>query len=118
CQQENASSGKGAAEGDQVDPGDESGQRQPHGFQENSSETAAGKKTSEEQQEEALTMKSKFLFGFHAVTSRLRHDASSVEEIYVDAQRHDKRMQDLVRAAQAAKVRIIHADDQRLSSMS
>ncbi len=63
-------------------------------------------------------MKSKFLFGFHAVTSRLRHDASSVEEIYVDAQRHDKRMQDLVRAAQAAKVRIIHADDQRLSNMT
>ena len=63
-------------------------------------------------------MKSKFLFGFHAVTSRLRHDASSVEEIYIDAQRHDKRMQDLVRAAQAAGVRIIHADDQRLSNMT
>ena len=63
-------------------------------------------------------MKSKLLFGFHAVTSRLRHDASSVEEIYVDAQRHDRRMQDLIRAAQEAKVRIIHADDQRLSSMS
>lgn len=63
-------------------------------------------------------MKSKLLFGFHAVTSRLRHDASSVEEIYIDAQRHDKRMQDLVRAAQAAGVRIIHADDQRLSNMT
>lgn len=63
-------------------------------------------------------MKSKLLFGFHAVTSRLRHEASSVEEIYVDAQRHDRRMQDLIRAAQAAQVRIIHADDQRLSSMS
>lgn len=62
-------------------------------------------------------MKSKFLFGFHAVISRLRHDASSVEEIYVDAQRHDRRMQDLIRAAQEAKVRIIHADDQRLSNM-
>jgi 23S rRNA (guanosine2251-2'-O)-methyltransferase len=63
-------------------------------------------------------MKSKILYGFHAVTSRLRHDASSVEEIYVDAQRHDKRMQDLLRAAQETKVRIIHADDQRLSNMT
>jgi 23S rRNA (guanosine2251-2'-O)-methyltransferase len=34
-------------------------------------------------------MKSKMIFGFHAVTARLRHEASSVEEIYVDAGRHD-----------------------------
>jgi 23S rRNA (guanosine2251-2'-O)-methyltransferase len=62
-------------------------------------------------------MKSKMIFGFHAVTSRLRHDASSVEEIYVDASRHDRRMQDLLRAAEDAKVRIIQADDQRLDGM-
>lgn len=57
------------------------------------------------------------IFGFHAVTARLRHDASSIEEIYIDATRHDRRMQELVRAAEAAKVRIIHADDQRLDRM-
>ncbi len=62
-------------------------------------------------------MKSKMIFGFHAVTARLRHEASSVEEIYIDASRHDRRMQDLVHAAKAANVRIIHADDQRLDSM-
>jgi 23S rRNA (guanosine2251-2'-O)-methyltransferase len=62
-------------------------------------------------------MKSKMIFGFHAVTSRLRHDASSIEEIYVDASRHDRRMQDLLRAAEDAKVRIIQADDQRLDGM-
>lgn len=62
-------------------------------------------------------MKSKMIFGFHAVTARLRHDATSVEEIYIDASRHDRRMQDLVHAAKAANVRIIHADDQRLDSM-
>ncbi|HEV2612228.1 MAG TPA: 23S rRNA (guanosine(2251)-2'-O)-methyltransferase RlmB [Noviherbaspirillum sp.] len=62
-------------------------------------------------------MKSKMIFGFHAVTARLRHDASSVEEIYVDASRHDRRMQELLRAAEAAKVRIIQADDQRLNGM-
>lgn len=57
------------------------------------------------------------IFGFHAVTARLRHEASSVEEIYVDASRHDRRMQELLRAAEAAKVRIIHTDDQRLDGM-
>ena len=62
-------------------------------------------------------MKSKMIFGFHAVTARLRHEASTVEEIYIDAARHDRRMQELIRAAQGANVRIIQADDQRLSSI-
>ncbi|HJW56847.1 MAG TPA: 23S rRNA (guanosine(2251)-2'-O)-methyltransferase RlmB [Burkholderiaceae bacterium] len=62
-------------------------------------------------------MKNKMIFGFHAVTARLRHEASSVEEIYIDAERHDRRMQELLRAAKAVNVRIVHADDQRLSNM-
>ncbi len=57
------------------------------------------------------------IFGFHAVTARLRHDAASVEEIYVDAGRHDRRMGDLLRAAKGANVRIIQADDARLDAM-
>ena len=62
-------------------------------------------------------MKSKMIFGFHAVTARLRHDASSVEELYVDGGREDRRMQELLRAAKAVSVRIIQADDARLSAM-
>jgi 23S rRNA (guanosine2251-2'-O)-methyltransferase len=62
-------------------------------------------------------MKSKLIFGFHAVTARIRHEASSVEEVYVDASRHDRRMGELLRAAKAANVRIIQADDQRLDAM-
>jgi 23S rRNA (guanosine2251-2'-O)-methyltransferase len=62
-------------------------------------------------------MKSKMIFGFHAVTARLRHEASSVEEIYVDSERIDRRMQELLRAAKAVNVRIIQADDQRLSNI-
>ena len=57
------------------------------------------------------------IFGFHAVTSRIRHEASSVEEVYVDAERHDRRMNDLLQSVKAAGIRIIHADDQRLSNM-
>ena len=62
-------------------------------------------------------MKSKMIFGFHAVTARLRHEASSVEEIYIDASREDRRMQDLIKAAKAVNVRVIPADDQRLSNI-
>jgi len=62
-------------------------------------------------------MKSKMIFGFHAVTSRLRHEASSVEEIYVDAGREDRRMQELIRAAKAVNARVIQVDDQRLNNM-
>jgi 23S rRNA (guanosine2251-2'-O)-methyltransferase len=62
-------------------------------------------------------VKGKFIFGFHAVTARLRHEASSVDEIYVDAARHDRRMGDLLRAAKESNVRIIQADDARLSAM-
>ena len=62
-------------------------------------------------------MKSKMIFGFHAVTSRLRHEAASVEEIYVDAGREDRRMQDLIKAAKEVGVRVIPVDDQRLNNM-
>ena len=62
-------------------------------------------------------MKSKMIFGFHAVTARMRHEASSVEELYIDADRRDPRMKELIRAAQSANVRIIQADDARLNSI-
>ena len=62
-------------------------------------------------------MKSKLIFGFHAVTARIRHEASTVDEIYIDANRHDRRMGELIKAAKAANVRIIQADDQRLDAM-
>ena len=57
------------------------------------------------------------IFGFHAVTARLRHEASSVEEIYVDAGRVDRRMQELLNAAKAVGVRVIPVDDARLSNI-
>ena len=62
-------------------------------------------------------MKTRLIFGFHAVTARIRHDASTIEEVYVDASRHDRRMGDLLRAAKSANLRIIQADDQRLDAM-
>jgi len=62
-------------------------------------------------------MKSKFIFGFHAVTARLRHEAGSVEEIYVDSGRQDRRMLELISAAKGAGVRVIPVDELRLANM-
>ena len=62
-------------------------------------------------------MKSKFIFGFHAVTARLRHEASSVEEIYVDSGRQDRRMLELISASKGAGVRVIPVDELRLANM-
>lgn len=63
-------------------------------------------------------MKNKVIFGFHAVTSRLRHEASSVEELFVDSERADRRMQELLKVAKVAGIRIILADSQRLDRMA
>ena len=62
-------------------------------------------------------MKTRLIFGFHAVTARICHVVSMIVDVYVDASRHDRRMGDLLRAAKAANLRIIQADDQRLDAM-
>ena len=56
----------------------------------------------------------KVLYGFHAVTARVRHDASSVEDVYYDATRKDRRMTEFLHAAKEAGVRLIAADETRL----
>ncbi|HXZ07408.1 MAG TPA: 23S rRNA (guanosine(2251)-2'-O)-methyltransferase RlmB [Paraburkholderia sp.] len=56
----------------------------------------------------------KVLYGFHAVTARLRHDASTVEDIYYDATRKDRRMTEFLHVAKEAGVRLIAADETRL----
>src|ERR1700741_3806151 len=62
-------------------------------------------------------MKSKMIFGFHAVTARLRHEASSVEEIYVDSDRSDRRMQELLRAAKAGELSLARNLDELLDAI-
>ncbi len=56
----------------------------------------------------------KILYGFHAVTARLRHDASTVEEVFYDATRRDRRMLDFLHTAKEAGARLIAADETRL----
>jgi 23S rRNA (guanosine2251-2'-O)-methyltransferase len=54
------------------------------------------------------------VFGFHAVLSRLRADASSVVEIFLDEARNDVRARDLAAAAERAQVRVIRVPAKRL----
>ena len=59
-------------------------------------------------------MSTKVLFGFHAVTVRLKTAPASITEIHVDATRRDARMRQFVERAQAAGAKLVDSDDQRL----
>ena len=61
---------------------------------------------------------SRFIHGFHAVLARLRQQPEGVEEVYVDPERHDARMGDLLRRAETAGVRVIPAPAKRLDGMA
>jgi 23S rRNA (guanosine2251-2'-O)-methyltransferase len=54
------------------------------------------------------------VFGFHAVLARLRADAQSVLEIFLDETRNDARMRDLVAAAERSGVRLMRVPTKRL----
>ncbi len=58
-----------------------------------------------------------FIYGFHSVQSRLRSHAESVNELYVDADRHDQRARNLLDLAEQLKVRVLPVDRKRLDGM-
>jgi 23S rRNA (guanosine2251-2'-O)-methyltransferase len=58
------------------------------------------------------------LFGFHAVTARLRQRAKSVRTVYVAAERHDARVKDVVARAEAAGCAVHRVDDARLTGLA
>ena len=60
----------------------------------------------------------RLLFGFHAVTARVRTRPESVQAVYVGAGRHDARMRDLVARAETARIAIHSADDARLAQLA
>ena len=59
-------------------------------------------------------MSAKILFGFHAVTVRLKTAPESILEIHVDAARRDARMRQFVERAKEAGAKVVDSDDQRL----
>ncbi len=63
-------------------------------------------------------MSPKILFGFHAVTVRLKTAPASVIEIHLDAARRDARMRQFAERALEAGAKLIDSDDARLARLA
>lgn len=60
----------------------------------------------------------RILFGFHAILSRMRQHAGSIQEILIDKDRIDPRMKDLLHMAEQANVRVMQVERSRLDGMA
>lgn len=58
------------------------------------------------------------IHGFHAVTARLRHHPESIQVIYLDQNRRDRRARDLLKVAEDKNVRVVLADGARVDEMA
>lgn len=63
-------------------------------------------------------MSTKVLFGFHAVTVRLKTAPQSITEIHFDGSRRDGRMRQFVERAREAGMKLVEADDASLTAMA
>jgi 23S rRNA (guanosine2251-2'-O)-methyltransferase len=63
-------------------------------------------------------MSTSILFGFHAVTVRLKTAPQSILEIHVDTTRRDPRMRQLVERAREAAAKVVDSDADRLRQMA
>jgi 23S rRNA (guanosine2251-2'-O)-methyltransferase len=61
---------------------------------------------------------SRFIFGFHAINSRLRQNPGSIKEIFHDIDRRDQRARDLLKLAETQGVRLIACDNARLLALA
>ena len=62
-------------------------------------------------------MSARILFGFHAVTVRLKTAPQTVLEVHIDPSRRDQRMRQFVERAKEAGARLIDSDDERLHKL-
>lgn len=58
------------------------------------------------------------IYGFHAIISRLRHHPGSIQVIYLDEARRDKRAQDVRRHAEERGVKLVASETARLEEMA
>ena len=58
------------------------------------------------------------IHGFHAIVSRLRHHAESIQVIYLDEARRDRRAKDLIKSAEDKGVRLVLAEGARIEEMA
>src|SRR5437773_12575752 len=61
---------------------------------------------------------SRVLFGFHAVTARLRTRPESIHALYMASARQDARARDIAARAQSAGIAIYAVDDARLLQLA
>ncbi len=57
------------------------------------------------------------IYGFHAVTARIRREAASVAEVYLDAARQDGRSRELRQLVESRGIRVMQVDAKRLDGM-
>ena len=62
-------------------------------------------------------MSLKLLFGFHAVSVRLKVAPKSIRELHVDATRRDQRMKQFLAKVEEAGLKVIESDDDKLQKM-
>jgi 23S rRNA (guanosine2251-2'-O)-methyltransferase len=60
---------------------------------------------------------SRLIYGFHAISGRLRRDPEGVFELFLSAQRGDVRAREVMQLGEAAGVRLTLADGERLDRM-
>ena len=60
----------------------------------------------------------RYIYGFHAVTSRLRQDPASVKEVFLDRARNDARARELAEIARARGARLMLVEAARLDGMT
>jgi len=58
------------------------------------------------------------LYGFHAVTVRLKTAPDSIVEVHLDVQRRDARMRTFAQKAAEAGARVVDSDDARLAKLA
>lgn len=63
-------------------------------------------------------MTTKLLFGFHAVTVRIKTAVGSVAEVHVDSSRRDARMRQFVQRVRDAGVKLVDSDAERLGQLA
>jgi 23S rRNA (guanosine2251-2'-O)-methyltransferase len=63
-------------------------------------------------------MSTRVLFGFHALTVRLKTAPDTVQEVHVDASRRDARMRSLIERAREAGATVVESDDERLTKIA
>ncbi len=65
-----------------------------------------------------MSSNTRLIHGFHPIMARLRHDPESVKEIYLDSNRQDRRVKDLLRLADQAGARIVAVEHPRIEGMA